>query len=81
MSHALKAVDGVESLQVNPITIKPTLKAFSSFSGAKMPPKSAQIVFVSPVCAPQMVFDEFWKNAFWTHFGPIVCPTGLCIAT
>ena len=31
MSHTLKAVDRVESLQVNPITTKPTLKAFLSF--------------------------------------------------
>ena len=33
-----------------------------------MPPKSAQNGLISPVGAPRMVYDEFWKNAYLTHF-------------
>ena len=33
-----------------------------------MPPKWAQNGLMTPVCAPQMVYDEVWKNVFLTHF-------------
>ena len=28
----------------------------------------------SPACAPQMVNEHFWKNAFLTHFHPFLTP-------
>ena len=36
--------------------------------------KMAQNGLISPVGAPQMVLDDFWGNAFFTHFGPIFGP-------
>ena len=53
MIHTLMALDKV--LQVNPITTRPTFKAFVGLLRGQNAPKWAQNGLISPVCAPQMV--------------------------
>ena len=72
MIHTLMALDKVKCTRT-PSPRGPLSRFFGLLRGQNAP-KWAQNGLISPFCAPQMVYDEVWKNVFLTHFLPIFGP-------